>query len=195
LPPMTLPLLGGGGVLVGSGKPGTRCARMHLASPSNWSVPFSDEPARPLFPARLLHACSDDLNAGDSVLMSFGMASPPVALGSGKFGTPCARMHCAYLSSGPPLGPVAPAWREDPQPMIAAAQMAAASEVGRRRVFVPCGVRWVRGVCVAVAFVGVAAASGSTRAPVTRPERAPLRLCYRLFGILGADVTSGRQPC
>lgn len=87
LPPRTLPLLGGGGVLVGSGKFGTPCARMHLASASSSSLPLSGEPPPSPFPARLLQACSADLNAGDSVLMSFGMASPPVALGSGKFGT------------------------------------------------------------------------------------------------------------
>ena len=31
-----------------------------------------------------------DLKAGAFVLMSLGMISPPVELGSGKFGTPCA---------------------------------------------------------------------------------------------------------
>lgn len=169
---MTLPLLGGGGVLEGSGKFGTAWARMHVASASNWSLLLCAEPARALFPARLLQACSDDLNAGDSVLMSFGMASPPVALGSGKFGTPCARMHCAYLSSGPPLGPV-PAWREEPQPMISAAPMTTASEADRRRELVPCGVRWVRGVWMAVACcsccrgLGLYEAAGNT--PGTRP--------------------------
>jgi hypothetical protein len=57
--------------------------------------------------------------------MSLGMISPPVELGSGKFGTPCARMHYASLSSGPPLASACGVF-EDPQATTAAAQSNAA---------------------------------------------------------------------
>lgn len=94
-----------------------------------------------------------DLKAGAFVLMSFGMISPPVELGSGKFATPCARMHCASLSSGPPLASACGAF-EDPQATTTAAQISAAdaATVERRcdakravrffrtRVVVPLGV-------------------------------------------------------
>jgi hypothetical protein len=58
-------------------------------------------------------------------LMSLGMISPPVDLGSGKFGTPCARMHCASLSSGPPLASAGGVF-EDPQATTTAEQISAA---------------------------------------------------------------------
>jgi hypothetical protein len=57
--------------------------------------------------------------------MSLGMISPPVELGSGKFGTPCARMHCASLNSGPPLASACGVF-EDPQATTNAAQISAA---------------------------------------------------------------------
>ena len=130
---MALPLLGGGGELVGSAKFGTPCARMHLASVRNWSFRLSASLLDPLLPGpSLAHACWADLNAGDWVLMSFGIASPPVALGSGKFGTPLDRMQWAYLRSGPPLG--SPSLGADPQAAIIAAQVMAAIADGERRV-------------------------------------------------------------
>ena len=58
--------------------------------------------------------------------MSLGTTRPPLVLGSGKFGTPCERMHCAYLSSGPPLAAAARGLPEDPHPAIRAAQITAA---------------------------------------------------------------------
>jgi hypothetical protein len=73
----------------------------------------------------LPHACWADLNAGDWGLMSSGITRPACPLGSGKFGTPCARTHWAYRSSGPPLA-VAPGGRlEDPQAVITAAETTA----------------------------------------------------------------------
>jgi hypothetical protein len=100
-----LPLLGGGGELVGSAKLGTPWERMHLATASSCDLRLADACWPPLPPAKPAHACWAALNAGDSALIVFGIVSPPAALGSGKFGTPCARMHSASLSSGPPLAP------------------------------------------------------------------------------------------
>jgi hypothetical protein len=132
---MTLPLLGGGGELVGSGKFGTPCPRMHLARVRNCSFRLSASLLDPLLPGpSLAHACWADLNAGDWVSMSLGMKSPPVALGSGKLGTPLARMHWAYLSSGPPLGSAPLDWLEDPQAATSTAHITTAITEGRRRV-------------------------------------------------------------
>lgn len=78
------------------------------------------------------HACCADLNTGDWTLMSLGITSPPVALGSGKFETPCARMHCASLSSGPLRPPASVGWCEDPQAAIPAAHAIKASVAYRR---------------------------------------------------------------
>jgi len=109
LPPIAFPLLGGGGELVGSEKLGTPWARMHFASESNWSLRLCEAPGEPVGGcANRPHARSAALNAGESVLMLLGITSPPVARGSGKVGTPCARMHCAYFSSGPPLAAAPP---------------------------------------------------------------------------------------
>lgn len=48
-------------------------------------------------------------------------------LGSGKFGTPCERMHCASLSGEPPLATPVRGLAEAPHATIANAKLAAAS--------------------------------------------------------------------
>src|SRR5471030_539347 len=100
---MTLPLPGGGGECVGSGKFGTPCLRMHFARANIASSRLSDDDPGPLPPdPRLAHAFWADRNAGACGLMSLGIRRPrPFAPGSGKFGTPCERMHSASLSNGP----------------------------------------------------------------------------------------------
>lgn len=83
--PSTLPALGGGGDVVGSGKLGTPCERMHLASASSCEIRLPDDLPWPLgLCVSLPHACWAVLNAGDWVLMSFGITSPPAGLGSGN---------------------------------------------------------------------------------------------------------------
>jgi signal transduction histidine kinase len=121
-----LPLLGGGGEVVGSAKLGTPCERMQRASASSWSFPLSDDPDWPSGGcASFAQACWAALSAGDCGLMSLGMASPACAVGSGKLGTPCARMHRAYSSSGPPSD-AAPAGRlGEPHAASSAAEMTA----------------------------------------------------------------------
>jgi len=72
--------------------------------------------------------------------MSLGMISPPDALGSGKFGTPWARMHWAEASAGPPVGPALLGPLALPQAAITAVQVIARTAVGktlgRTRVYI-----------------------------------------------------------
>ena len=60
--------------------------------------------------------------------MSLGMTRPRV-VGSGKFGTPCERMHSANLSSGPLLVGVPFDPRDDPQAVTATKHPAAISGI------------------------------------------------------------------
>src|ERR1039458_3238064 len=132
--PMTLPewLPGGGGEIVGPGKLGRPCARMHFARLSSSSVRISDDEPGPLPPPRnFAHAFWADWNAGDCVLMLFGMTGGPFGLGSGKFGTPCERMHSATLSAGLPLAAALLGLPEGPHAAIATAQLMAASAIER----------------------------------------------------------------
>lgn len=113
--------------------------------------------------------------------MSFGMKSPACAVGSGKFGAPCARMHWAYLSSGPPPAAAPDGRLGEPQAVIAAAEITVANATGSRRAF---GVPRMLGACmwlVASLFIGwlqlyaLACNLGGTRAvtPVLHGVRDP----------------------
>ena len=64
-----------------------------------------------------------------------GMTSPACAVGSGKFGTPCARMHWAYLSSGPPPAAAPDGRLGEPQAVIAAAEITVTNPACKRRAF------------------------------------------------------------
>src|SRR4030088_2857140 len=87
------------GSVAGSGKFGTPWARMHSAN-----LTYSRRSARnwafvPPLGIKDLHAFEAAGNRGD-LLMSFTLGgSCPLALGSGKFGTPWARTHRAKASS------------------------------------------------------------------------------------------------
>jgi hypothetical protein len=61
--------------------------------------------------------------------MLFGIARPPPPVGSGKFGTPSARMQAAYLTAAatPAVCAVVGDLTDDPQPAIARHAAAAAS--------------------------------------------------------------------
>lgn len=74
-----------------------------------------------------------------------GIASPACAVGSGKVGMPCSRMHWAYLSSGPPTAAAPDGPCGELQAVIAAAEMSVANAAGNRRAF---GVPRMLGVCV-----------------------------------------------
>src|ERR1035441_106661 len=92
----------------------------------------------------LAHACFADWNAGDDGLTpAIGWNPPPLAPGSGKFGTSCERMHSANLS--PALGVpevLAPAEDPvDPQAAITRPQLTAISALGK-----PCRWRFVSGI-------------------------------------------------
>jgi hypothetical protein len=103
----------------------------------------------------LLQACWADLNAGDWGLMSLGITSPLCGLGSGKFGTACARRHRAYSSAGS-LPALAPDGRlEDPQAVImATTQITVASAPSERRKFRAARSLGVRVLFVASLFIG-----------------------------------------
>src|SRR6202034_3532113 len=91
----------------GSGRFGTPCARMHATSFSTspcslvLSCPPAPEPGPPPG-SSLRHACWADLKCGlpvmPDVTLTFTLTELPVAetCGSGKSGTPCARIQAPY---------------------------------------------------------------------------------------------------
>ena len=112
---------------VGSGMPGTPCVRMHLANLSaarNW-LPVARTPPVPPGASRA-HARLADLNAG--VPVPARLVGPPPSLGSGKLGTPCARMQSANSIAGEEVREpvVLLGLCEDPQAASATTQLTAA---------------------------------------------------------------------
>lgn len=112
-----------GGVVVGSGKPLTRSARMHSATTSICFSRAADGGPDPPGAApgrRLAHVFSAAWNAGVTRLRP--KPSLPPAPGSRKFGTPWARMQLAYLTpADAPLATVLSVllgWLADAQPAI-----------------------------------------------------------------------------
>lgn len=71
----------------------------------------------------LRHVCRADLNAGDCVSAS------GILLESGKFGTPCERMHTANARCGGTEAPGRLDLPDDPQAASASAQVAAATAI------------------------------------------------------------------
>ncbi len=110
---------------------------MHFARLSNSSLLLSDAGRWLLPPPRnLAHAFWADWNAGACVLIQLGTTVGPPGRGSGKFGTPCDRMHSASLTAGSLLAtllgvPV------DPQAASATAQLAPASAIHRLSRWLP----------------------------------------------------------
>jgi hypothetical protein len=97
---MPKPEFGDGGVLVGSGKVANPCWRMHRASLTSSSLCLSEDAALGPPPgSSFWHAFCAAWNAGEKGLMPepWLIWILPFALGSGKFGTPCARMQFANL--------------------------------------------------------------------------------------------------
>ena len=85
-----------GGEVVGSGNPGMPCWRMHADTSSIRACACVDggsELGGP-FGSRLWHECAADWNAGDCTVLGEPIRTVwPLTFGSGKFGTPCERMH------------------------------------------------------------------------------------------------------
>jgi hypothetical protein len=107
---------------------------MHRASLTNESLRLSDGMAPvPAAGASRLQARCAEANAGASGLMLFGITSPCPGWGSGKFGTPCERMHRVMASNGPPPAPAPLGLADDPQAAIATAQPIATSTTAVRR--------------------------------------------------------------
>jgi hypothetical protein len=116
--------------------------------------------------------------------MPLGMTSPACAVGSGKFATPCARMHWEYWSSGPP--PAAPdGGLEEPQAVIAAAEITTANWVSNHREFSAPRALGVRVSLAASSFIswpefyGLAYNAGETDAvtPLLHGVRDPRSRC------------------
>jgi hypothetical protein len=141
-----------GAVVVGSGKFGTPCARMHLAHVRAWAIAAADDDREGANAPgnRFWHADWAALNAGESGLTP-GMSlrttrvwgpetcawKGPEALGSGKFGTPCDRMQ---RENGTPLVArpgvlllVVLGLPEPPQAAITSTPETTRTAIGRRR--------------------------------------------------------------
>ena len=80
----------------------------------------------------LLHVRCADWNAGASALIAFGMTRPAPGVGSGKPGTPCARMHRAIFSAGSALPPLPAGVLDPPHAASASALPRIRSDVARR---------------------------------------------------------------
>jgi hypothetical protein len=87
-----------GGEVLGSGKPETPCLRIHADTSSIRACACPDggpELGGP-FGSRLWHECAAAWKAGDRTMLGEPIRTVwPVTFGSGKFGTPCERMHLA----------------------------------------------------------------------------------------------------
>ncbi len=100
-----------GTVVLGSGNWGTPCWRMHCAILTSFAIVCAEgcvvEPGtgRPP-PMSFWHFSCAALNAGDEGLIPARENSPPrPGFGSGKLGTPLARMHLANASGPDPAAP------------------------------------------------------------------------------------------
>jgi hypothetical protein len=97
---------------VGSGKFGMPCVRMHAAALRYcdcscgliwWAGPSPGPPPGSTLP----QACCADLNLGLPVMVGVTLTATFTSLplveicGSGKFGTPCSRMHAEYATAWP----------------------------------------------------------------------------------------------
>ena len=125
-------------MVVGSGNPVTPWARMHSEVRTICSFCCALTPrGGPLPGSSLWHCACAALNAGENGLMfePWAMLMPPPALGSGKLGTPCERMHSENAKK---RVPPPPEWfdllPDVPQAVIASAHpMIAAANHRRRR--------------------------------------------------------------
>lgn len=166
---------GGESTRVGSGNLANPCARMHLANLSaarNWlSVALTPPDAPP--GASRAHAPRSDLNAGDRGLIPVParLSPPPPPLGSGKVGTPFARMQSANFSPSDSLP--WPVVCDDPHAATATTQLTTA-----------------RAPDVVVARLAHLVVAGLYARP-TNSAVTPLRCCYAPVGILAGAFRNG----
>jgi len=92
-------------------------------------VPSEADPLLLLPTKNPAHSFWADLNAGACVFIELGTTLGPPGLGSGKLGTPFARMHSASLTAGSLAARLEVAM--DPQATSAAAQVAPAIAIQR----------------------------------------------------------------
>jgi hypothetical protein len=93
-----IPLLPGfdGGEVLGSGNPEIPCLRIHADTVSIRACACPDGGSGPggPFGSRRWQECAADWNAGDWMVLGEPIRTAwPLTFGSGKFGTPCERMH------------------------------------------------------------------------------------------------------
>jgi hypothetical protein len=97
-PPPTITAELDGGEVVGSGNPEIPCLRIHADTLSICACACGEggpESGGP-FGSRRWHECTADRNADDCRVLGEPIRTFwPLTFGSGKFGTPCERMHLA----------------------------------------------------------------------------------------------------
>jgi hypothetical protein len=87
-----------GGEVLGSGNPEIPCLRIHAdtASIRACACPDGGSELGGPFGSRRWHECAADWTAGDCTVLGEPIRTVwPLTFGSGKFGTPCERMHLA----------------------------------------------------------------------------------------------------
>jgi hypothetical protein len=96
-----LPAEPDGGEVLGSGNPEIPCLRIHAdtASIRACACPDGGSDLGGPFGSRRWHECAADWNTGDCTVLGEPIRTVwPLTFGSGKFGTPCERMHLVNAS-------------------------------------------------------------------------------------------------
>jgi hypothetical protein len=103
----TKPARSDGTEILGSGKSEIPCRRMHWATLSIFASELAEGGGPEPGPAgrNFWHFACAASNAGDERSVPAGSRKPPLALGSGKSGTPLERMHCANSNSCEAISP------------------------------------------------------------------------------------------
>src|ERR1700733_13435183 len=111
------------------------CVRIHFVAATSCTRSRSDNVCGAIGPgSRLVHIWRAAIYAGERALIVDAMSKPPPALGSGKFGTPCERMHEANLRPcRPGRTPLPWCELEEPEPAIATRQLPASRPNTSRR--------------------------------------------------------------
>src|SRR5215469_8275747 len=110
-----------GGLVVGSGKLGTPCFRMHCAVATSCSFCCSEACVGGPPPGNsFLQMARAASTAGEAGLTPVpAMLIPPLPVGSGKLGTPWLRMHLEKGRNVVVLAEAVEMWPDEPQPAIA----------------------------------------------------------------------------
>jgi hypothetical protein len=178
-PPLMIPLLPAefdGGEVLGSGNPEIPCLRIHAdtASIRACACPDGGSDLGGPFGSRRWHECAADWNTGDCTVLGEPIRTVwPLTFGSGKFGTPCERMHLVNASPdstalaadaevlAPPVGLEAP-----PHPVTSIPLRSAAAVSRRARGGVSLLVWVLYGIRFSLVSISGCAAGTRTRLPL-----------------------------